>query len=325
MVSKIKSLILVPILLSGQLASAQFLPAKTAPQNTLRNQATPLTAVKQKLIPWTWQKNSCETCGIHFEIVGDINAVEDMEAKEKWVRRYAYINPPLLAVFKTSDADAKLRTEAFIKTLSNQKQNILKLYGSETTSQEYNLLASIAVGILGQESRFFANWRYLAKRNAQWAITEWKIVKAILKENKDGDDVKLSPLEAAKSIIRTKDAIIDKEDVLANSKGPTQIKDVPDRISQFYNMSEKDLWTPQYSAVATMGFLIEALQQLRRTARNNKMTDIINDNTIVDYLPYIYFGGTKKILNRTATPDKNIYVNHMKNFMKKVKISEVVE
>lgn len=279
-----------------------------------------IASAQQKTVPWTWQKSTCETCGIKFDLIGDINAREDMDTKEKMIRAF----PPFWPLFRTSDTDAKLRTLIFLHTLSSEKQTILRLYGNQTNSQEYNLLASMAVGILGQESRFFANWRYLVKRNAQWAITETKIVKEILRENSDKDNVRISPVDAAKSLLRREDAVIDQEDIPANSKGPTQIKDVPDRIAQHYNMTEDHLWEPHYAAVATMGFLIEALQQLRRTAKNNNLTHI-NDNTIVDYLPYIYFGGTKKLINRTATPNTNIYVKHMKMFMQKVKVSEVVQ
>lgn len=298
MVSKIKNSILVMILLISHVASAQVV----------------------RTIPWKWQLSTCQSCGIKFDIVGDMNSIKDMDTKEIILRT----NPFLWSTFKIADLDAQYRTKVFLETLSKEKATILNLYANETNSQEYNLLAHMAVGILGQESRFFHHYRYLIKRNAQWAITEAKIAKKIISQNRNPEKQHLSPVEAAKSLLRTDDAIIDTDDVVANSKGPTQIKDVPDRIAQHYNFTEKDLWNPKNAAVATMGYLIMALKELRQTAANRNMT-YINDSTIVDYLPYKYFGGNKKLLDRTATPDKNIYINNMKRFMQKVRVSEILQ
>jgi hypothetical protein len=270
MVSKVKKSILVLSLLAAQVAHAQ------------------------KTVPWSWKKSDCRTCGISFKLVGNINAREDMDMKEKSIRFLMSTTPAGKTALDAYDLDAKARTYVFLNALSTEKETILKLYNSD--SQEYNLLASMAVGILGQESRFFGHWRYFIKRNSQLAIKEMKEIKAWIKDS----------------------------EAVANSKGPTQIKNVPDRIAQHYNITEKNLWNPKSAAVSTMGYLIEALAELKQRAKNNHLEMITND-TYVDYLPYIYFGGTKKLVNRTATPDKNIYVKNMKRFMKKVAVSEVVK
>lgn len=270
MVSKVKKSILVLSLLVAQAAHAQ------------------------KTVPWTWKKSDCRTCGISFKIVGDINAREDMDMKEKSIRFLMSTTPAGKTALDAYDLDAKARTYAFINALSSEKETILKLYNSDP--QEYNLLAHMAVGILGQESRFFGHWRYFIKRNSQLAIKEMKEIKAWIKDS----------------------------EAVANSKGPTQIKNVPDRIAQHYNITEKNLWNPKSAAVSTMGYLIESLAELKQRAKNNHL-EMITDDTYVDYLPYLYFGGAKKLINRTATPDKNIYVKNMKRFMKKVAVSEVVK
>ncbi len=248
----------------------------------------------QKLVPWTWKKSDCQTCGVTFKIIGDINAIEDMDLKEKNLRLLMMASPLTATALKAYDADAEVRTHAFLKALSTEKEIILDLYHSDP--QEYNLLASMAVGILGQESRFFAHWRYFIKRNSQLAIKEMKEFKAWVKES----------------------------EAVANSKGPTQIKNVPDRIAQHYNITEKNLWNPRSAAVSTMGYLIEALRELKQRVKNNNL-EMITDETYVDYLPYLYFGGTKKLVNRTATPDQNIYVKNMKRFIKKVAVYEIVK
>ncbi len=213
-------------------------------------------------VPWTWQKSECKDCGINFRM-----STQDYKDNPKMVE--------------------------FLQALSTEKHNILKLYNSDP--QEYNLLAHMAVGILGNESTYFKSMRYKVKRNTQLPIQWAKDLKAWF------GDYEASP----------------------NSKGPTQIKKVPDRIEQFYNITEKNLWNPKYAAVSTMAFLIEALVELKQRAKNNNL-EMITPETYVDYLPYIYFGGSKKLVNRTATPDTNIYVKNMKKNMKKVSVLEII-
>lgn len=223
--------------------------------------ATQVASAYQE-IPWTWGSSTCQNCGINFKI-----SVKDFNDNPKMV--------------------------AFLRALTAEKHNILKIYGSDP--QEYNLLAHMAVGILGNESTYFKSFRYKVKSHSQLAIHWSKELKAWF-----------GGYEAS-----------------ANSKGPTQIKRVPDRIEQFYNITEKNLWDPKYAAVSTMGFLIEALDELKKRARNNNL-EMITPATYVDYLPYIYFGGAKKLVNRTATPNTNIYVKNMKLHMKKVSVLEIV-
>ncbi len=251
-------------------------------------------ATAQRLIPWDIGNSACQDCGIAFKLVAETSPRSEMDFKEKAMRFSLSLSLDTQNLVLWHDADALARTQIFLKTLSTEKAHILKLYSSN--SQEYNILAHIAVGILGQESRFFGHWRYFIKRNSQLVIKEMKSVKAWIN---------------------------DKEPV-ANSKGPTQIKDVPERIARYYNITEKNLWDPKFAAVSTMGFLIEALIELKQRAVNNHL-EFITPDTYVDYLPYIYFGGVKKLLDRSATPEKNIYVKNMKKNMKKVAVFEIVK
>lgn len=184
------------------------------------------------------------------------------------------------------------RVLAFVNALETEKQTLMSLYSA--SSQDYNLLAHMAMGILGRESNFFQSGRYQLKETFPWLVRGLKIVEAKVK-NKN-----LSP----------------------NSRGPTQIKTVPDLIAQHYQIQSEELANPESAAVATMGFLIEALTELRNRAKNNNL-DFITPETYVDYLPYIYFGQSKAISNRTATPEKNLYVRSMKNHMKKFELFEV--
>ena len=213
-------------------------------------------------VPWVWQKSTCHDCAIKFRV-----SSEDFKKNPRMV--------------------------TFLSTLATEKKNILKIY--DIDPQEYNLLAHMAVGILGNESTFFKSWRYKVKSNSQLAITWSKALKAWF------GGYEASP----------------------NSRGPTQIKRVPEKIEKFYNITEKNLWDAKYAAVSTMGFLIEALRELKQRAKNNDL-EFITPETYADYLPYIYFGGAKKLINRTATPDTNIYVKNMKLHMKRVMIIEIM-
>lgn len=204
------------------------------------------------MFEWRWGQSKCDQCGIYFQV--------------------------------QSNHEFDDRVLVFKRTLEDEKQRILEIYQSDP--QEYNLLAWMALGILGKESRFYESGRYKIKEAFPWMVTGAKIIKSSIKGGA----------------------------VSENSRGPTQIKIVPDIIAYYYKISSKDLDNPKAAAVATMGFLIESLHELKNRARNNKLTHI-NENTYVDYLPYIYFGRAKALIDRTATPEKNIYVQQMKKNM----------
>lgn len=210
---------------------------------------------------WSWQNSNCQSCPISIQI----------------------LNPQI----------KNEKVEAFAQALSNSKFEILGLYNSD--SQEYNLLAHMALGILGRESKFFSSWRYHVKEEAQWAVS---LIKAVR--------IYLAGEEGLPSV---------------NSRGPTQIKIVPKKIAEFYGITPDDLYIPQNAARATMGILIENLKELKQRAINNNW-EFINPDTYVDYLPYIYFGAVGRLKKRTATPDSNIYVQDMKSYMKYFRIYE---
>src|SRR5690606_17574055 len=65
--------------------------------------------------------------------------------KDTWTKKIPYLGK------KEIQVDTEV-TKEFLKTLENEKYNLMKLYG--LTSDEYNELAKIAFGILGNESYF---------------------------------------------------------------------------------------------------------------------------------------------------------------------------
>jgi len=190
--------------------------------------------------------------------------------------------------------DPSLRTEnvrRFMQALSAHKEELLTLY--RVSGPEYNLLAQMAVGILGRESRFFESPRYRAKEAFPWAVHLMKILRA-----------------AATG------AAVDQ-----NSRGPTQIKIVPARIARHYQVTTENLNVPENAALATIGFLIEALDELKTRIVRQHLNHI-NENNYADYLPYIYFGATRLLIKGEAHPEKNIYVRDMKKYMSWIEVYE---
>jgi hypothetical protein len=214
------------------------------------------------LQPWIWLQSDCQSCPLFISI-------ENEELNTTKVRE-------------------------FIRALESSKFELVSLYQSDP--QEYNLLAHMAVGILGRESKFFRSWRYQAKENLQWAVSLVKTVRVYLSEEEDFVEV--------------------------NSRGPTQIKIIPAKIAEVYNITPDQLKNPTAAARATMGYLIEALKELKKRAQNNNW-EFVNEQTYSDYLPYIYFGASRKLRDRSATPDKNLYIKAMREYMSWVKLYEL--
>lgn len=209
---------------------------------------------KRGFTKWTWQQSDCPDCPIQFIIK----------------------NPELRTP----------KVESFVLALSSRKSEILEIY-PEVSGEEYNLLAHMALGILGRESKFFQSRRYHIKESFPWAV------------------------ELAKSI---RSLWSDKANT-SNSRGPTQIKKIPERLAEFYNMKTDELGAPDNAAIATMGFLIESLKELKQRIHNGRLAHEINASNYIDYLPYVYFGGTRQLIKGTAEPHRNLYVKEMKTHM----------
>ncbi len=194
--------------------------------------------------------------------------------------------------------EEEVRTELvrqFISALMYSKSEILELYRGQIRGDEYNLLAHIAVGILGKESDFYNSPRYQLKEMFPWAIRLGKVLRSYLWNSSRY----LSP----------------------NSRGPTQIKIVPKKIADRYQVVPENLFEPRRAALATMGYLIEALNELKNRKVKNGL-DFVTPETYVDYLPYLYFGGTQVLIRGEATPETNIYVRQMKEYMSWVEVYE---
>lgn len=211
--------------------------------------------------PWEWQKSNCSNCELYIQS----------------------LHPDL----RTE------KVQLFIQALSLHKSELQMLY--KIHGAEYNLLAHMAVGILGRESEFFKSFRYQLKETAPGLVRLAKILRYIFSDSNAS--------------------------LTDNSRGPTQIKIVPYAIARAYGIDADHLYIPDNAAIATMGFLIESLGELKRRVGKNKL-DFVTPATYVDYLPYIYFGSTRALIKKTATPDKNLYVKDMKKYMQWVALYE---
>ncbi len=173
--------------------------------------------------------------------------------------------------------DSSRRNEVstrFVNALSTEKEKLMKLYRLD--NDEYNELAKLAFGILGNESDYGRSFKYHVKESVPLVVALFK-----------GNGL----------------------DTSANSRGLTQMKRVPTLIAKEYGITKSELGEPEKAAIATMGFLADALVELKAKARKNP--DINSDNQF-DYLHYIYMGKAKEITEQTATPEKNIYLRQIR-------------
>jgi len=176
---------------------------------------------------------------------------------------------------------------SFMSEIDDKKEEIIKLY--KITDSEYNELSKLAFGILGNESQFGQSKKYYIKEALPWVV-------ALIKGN--GIDTS------------------------RNSRGPTQIKTIPKKIAEKYDVEKEDLTDPKKAAVATMGYLAEALEELK--AKESSHPDITPENRY-NYIHYIYMGKSKEITEATATPMKNIYFKQILNFNEGLEVYEKVE
>lgn len=242
-------------------ASASVAPGTLSAESAALIAEQRESLAEQKFVPWIWQTSTCVDCEI--------------------------------AILPTSAAVRTPKVMAFINALADRKSELIRLY--QSNGAEYNLLARMAIGILGRESQFFESRRYKTKETFPWAVHLLKLMRVYL----EGVDRDPSP----------------------NSRGPTQIKIVPTKIVEHYGITASTLNEPESAAIATMGFLIEALHELKTRIRVNHL-DFVNASNYVDYLPYIYFGSTKTLVSGRADPAQSQYIRDMKTYMEWVEIYE---
>lgn len=195
----------------------------------------------------------------------------------------------------------------FIQAIVDNKKDIQKRFN--ITSDEYNRLANLALGIAQQESEYGTGTKYKLK---QFDFL----------------------VDVAKTITNNKSA---------NSKGLTQIKikadlarnkydknkDAKDKLLQYYkyyNINEETINAADKSAMAT----IARLADMYINEVKGKNFKGLNDKTLTteEVLLYKWSGqahnlGTKKNNYKgIATPEKNIYIQNVNKYSKDYKMYE---
>lgn len=177
---------------------------------------------------------------------------------------------------------------SYVNSISANKQALQKRFN--LSSDEYNRLAELAVGIAEQESKYGTSKRYKAKS----FMPDWMI-----------------------SIIRGKSS--------ARSRGMSQIKIKGDNaemqnIYRQLGITDQSINKPEISALATMARLAY-MYNSEVKGRNFKG---VKNSTINPYdaLLYKYMGRSNELTNRTASPEINKYINNVKDYAKNFEFLE---
>ena len=190
---------------------------------------------------------------------------------------------PLQVYYNGNNIDAEYNGNvlSYVNSISANKQALQKRFN--LSSDEYNRLAELAVGIAQQESKYGTSDRYKLKGN----IPDWAIRLA-----KGGGNP-------------------------ARSRGLTQIKINGDNeemrnIYSQLGVNEDTIERPEMSAIATMARLAY-MYNTEVKGRNFKGANNSKVDTY-DALLYKYMGRNSELKNRTATPSKNNYINNVKRY-----------
>lgn len=189
---------------------------------------------------------------------------------------------PIKITFLDKELEKSNLLVGYVKALQEEKEKLMRIYN--LTNDEYNLLAKFSFGVMKPESQMGEFWKYKVKEAFPFAVT--------LKKWWDGNDS-------------------------ANSRGPTQIKKIPDDILREYKITKDDLKHPRPAAIATLGFCAELLADLKRL---KKFHPDIDEDNIVDYLYYLYRGKRNEILKAKATPNLNKNIREIKKMSNKLQI-----
>lgn len=158
----------------------------------------------------------------------------------------------------------------YMKALEDEKAKLMSLTGIE--DDEYNSYAELALGILAPETQNGESLKYTLKEMAPWLVS-------LLKGN--GFDTN------------------------ENSRGPTQIKKIPQIIIDHYQLDKSDLAEPENAAITTLVFVAELARDLRNIAHLHPK---VNEFNLIEYIYYLYQGRRSAITKATATPEQSLNI-----------------
>ena len=229
--------------------------------------------------------------------------------------------PTPLKIFVKDDSIDSQLTRAYVETLSSEKSTLMNIYG--LSNVEYNKLAAIAFGILGRETKFGTSLKYQWKERHQTEIWGFKLAK-----KKFGDSIAaIQSINLSRPLDPWRFFGVKTWSVAPNSRGLTQIKAVPESVVRYYCIDESKLNDPRMTAITTVGFLAESLRILKNRVRNRDLMYVTNEN-LFDYVLYVYFGSMRQLVNplldfstgqlanEFATPDRNLYIQTVRRYMR---------
>ena len=231
---------------------------------------------------------------------------------------YSGINTTWYSVINFQN-DYKFPLETFAASIEVNKEKIMSHY--KITNEEFNELAKMAIGVMGIESEFGLHEKYILKEFPALNRSLWPddvSEKTIRDYSPDGQDV----VNLGKLVLN------DSKDP-ANSRGPTQIKNVNRFLPPGVVIPEDELINPAKAGEATMHVLINLYAELKQMDRSNKLNVPIvypNDGNrepnISEYLYYLYNGDKASLEKGTATPDLSIKIKKMKSYMSYIDVKQ---
>lgn len=185
---------------------------------------------------------------------------------------------------KTGNKDYDDNRKNYAQAIVNNKRELQKRFN--LTSDEYNRLAELALGIAEQESKFGTSDRYELKNY----IPDFA-------------------LNLSKYITRGHAG--------ARSRGYTQIKNKSDNkeLQEIYkelNIDDDNIYNADKSAIATIARL--AYMYNNEVKGRNFKTAEGNDLNPYHALMYKWLGKNNELRNQTATPNKNVYIRNVNQY-----------
>lgn len=189
------------------------------------------------------------------------------------------------------------------QSLVDQKQALMRDLNIDNDT--YNELAKLTLGVAGQESNYGDSWKYKYK------------------ESPEGQN----DVRAAKTFAKVL-SLQDPTQISPSSRGFTQIKynsqnkKVRDLFAKYGIKSPDDLADPAKSnigALIMMGHMYNnELPQLKDQMEKLGLTKS-------DAILYLNQGKRGEITKGTATPDKNLYIQNVKNFAKRFALNQKMQ
>jgi hypothetical protein len=222
--------------------------------------------------------------------------------------------------------------KTYLHTLEREKEKMMKVFSLD--NDDYNDLAQVAFGILGNESSFGKEEPVTFAAMEYFGIKPAKMSPMALSLSITGGMMLTGGVTTSKLKIKESNQwAIDfikwcKGENSTNSRGLTQIKQLdPSITNNFPEINLDNLTDPKNAAIATMGYLAQALKELKAKREKNLQSGSgpqFSRDEMIDYIGFIYQGRAKSLTSSTnpANPDKSKYITSLKHHISKLEITE---